>query len=117
MAILFVIPGALQALAGRAEVRVDGAAGSLSAALSLLWAECPAIRDRVITELGDVRPHINIFVDGENSRDAGGLTMPVRDGAEIFLLPALSGGCGAQSPTDRRDSGSALRSRRPIRRA
>jgi len=92
MAILFVIPGPLREMAGRAEVRVDGAAGSLSGALSLLWAECPAIRDRVITELGEVRPHINIFVDGENARDARGLETPVRDGAEIFLLPALSGG-------------------------
>jgi len=92
MAILFVIPGALRELAGRAEVRVNGGAASLSDALSLLWAECPAIRDRVITELGDVRPHINIFVDGENARDLDGLNTPVRDGAEIFLLPALSGG-------------------------
>jgi len=50
------------------------------------------VRDRVITELGDVRPHVNIFVDGESIRDAGGLGAPVHDGAEIFILPALSGG-------------------------
>jgi sulfur-carrier protein len=92
MAILFVIPGALRELAGRAEVRVEGGANALAAALSLLWAECPALRDRVVTERGDVRPHVNIFVDGENARDAGGLDAPVRDGAEIFLLPAVSGG-------------------------
>ena len=45
-----------------------------------------------MTELGEVRPHINIFVDGESIRDSGGLGAPVRDGAEIFILPALSGG-------------------------
>ncbi len=93
MPVTFIIPGALREVAGnRDEVRVDGAAGSISAALSLLWAECPAVRDRVITELGDVRPHINIFVDGEDIRYAGGLDAPVRDGAEVFLLPAISGG-------------------------
>lgn len=93
MSVLFVIPGALRALAGnRDEIRVDGAAGPLSAALSRLWAECPAVRDRVMTERGDVRPHINIFVDGENMRDAGGLDAPVREGAEVLLLPAISGG-------------------------
>jgi molybdopterin converting factor small subunit len=50
------------------------------------------VRDRVITELGEVRPHVNIFVDGESIRDTGGLAAPVRDGAEIFILPAVSGG-------------------------
>jgi len=93
MAVLFVIPGALRELAGnRAEVRIEGAAGPVSRALSLLWAECPAVRDRIMTELGEVRPHINIFVDGENIRTAGGLDAPVRDGAEVFVIPAVSGG-------------------------
>lgn len=93
MAVLFVIPGALRGLAGnREEVRVEAAAGPLSAALSRLWVECPALRDRVITELGAVRPHVNIFVDGEDIRYAGGLAAPVRDGAEIFLIAAVSGG-------------------------
>ena len=50
------------------------------------------MRDRVITERGDVRQHINIFVDGESIRDCGGLTARVRDGAEIVILPAVSGG-------------------------
>jgi molybdopterin converting factor small subunit len=93
MSLVFVLPGALRELAGnRDEVRVEGAPGTLSAALALLWTECPAIRDRVLTELGDVRPHINIFVDGEDIRYAGGLDAAVREGAEVFLLPAISGG-------------------------
>jgi sulfur-carrier protein len=93
MSFVLTIPGPLRELAGnRAEVRVEGAAGSVSEALSLLWARCPAVRDRVITELGEVRPHINIFVDGESIRDSGGLGAPVRDGAEIIILPAISGG-------------------------
>lgn len=93
MSFTFMMPGPLRELAGdRGEVRVDGAAGSVSEALSLLWSRCPAVRDRVITELGEVRPHVNIFVDGESIRDSGGLGAPVRNGAEICILPALSGG-------------------------
>jgi molybdopterin synthase sulfur carrier subunit len=93
MSIVFVLPGALRGLAGnRDQVRVEGQAASLAAALSLLWAECPAVRDRVMTELGEVRPHINIFVDGEDIRFAGGLDAQVRDGSEVYLLPAISGG-------------------------
>ena len=93
MPVTFMIPGPLRALAGdRGEVRVAGSPRVLSEALALLWAEVPAVRDRVLTERGEVRPHINIFVDGQSIRDVGGLGARVRDGAEIFILPALSGG-------------------------
>lgn len=89
----FTIPGPLRDLAGqRSEIRVDAPARSLSDALTLLWRECPAVRDRVITERGEVRQHVNIFVDGESIRDADGLRTQVRDGAEIVILPAVSGG-------------------------
>jgi len=93
MAFAFMIPGPLRELAGnRSEVHVEGSASSVGEALPLLWATCPAVRDRVLTERGEVRPHIHIFVDGESIRDAGGLATPLRDGAQIFILPAVSGG-------------------------
>jgi molybdopterin converting factor small subunit len=93
MAVLFVIPGALREFSGgRAEVRVEGAPASVAAALALLWQACPGARDRVMTERGDVRVHVNIFVDGVNIRHAGGLDAPVGDDAEIIILPAVSGG-------------------------
>lgn len=91
--ITFLIPGPLRELAENADqVRVEAAAPSVSDALALLWSRHPGVRDRVVTEIGEVRPHVNIFVDGENIRYSGGLATPVRDGAEIFILPALSGG-------------------------
>jgi sulfur-carrier protein len=95
MAVVFVLPGALRELAGgRDEVHVEGNPPSVAAALELLWRACPPLRDRVITELGDVRPHVNIFVGGEDIRHTGGLQTPIADGAELFLLPAISGGAG-----------------------
>lgn len=93
MAITFMIPGPLRELAGdRAEVRVEGAASTVGEAVALLWTICPGVRDRVLTELGEVRQHVNIFVEDRNIRDAGGLDAPVRDGVEIYILPAVSGG-------------------------
>ncbi len=93
MAFVFVLPGPLRELAGnRAEVRVQGTAGTVSEALSLLWRECPGVRDRVLTELGEVRQHVNVFVDGESIRDTNGLETRVRESSEITILPALSGG-------------------------
>ena len=89
----FFLSGPLRELAGgRHEVRIDTTAGPLSTALAELWSECPSFRDRVVNELGELRPHLNIFVDGESIRDTGGFGTPVREGSEIFILPALSGG-------------------------
>ncbi|MDQ3070803.1 MAG: MoaD/ThiS family protein [Acidobacteriota bacterium] len=88
-----MIPGALrQFSANRPEVRIDGDAVTVGEALALLWAECPGARDRVLTERGAVRTHINIFADGENIRYARGLESPVGADAEIIILPAVSGG-------------------------
>jgi molybdopterin converting factor small subunit len=93
MPLLFVIPGALRQLAeNRAELRTPFAGGSLAEALSVLWREAPGLRDRVLTELDEVRPHINVFVDGRNARDTGGLATHVGEDTEIVLLPAVSGG-------------------------
>lgn len=93
MSVVFVIPGPLRELAGnRGEIRLKGTVSSVADALSLLWDDCPGVRDRVVTELGEVRPHVNIFVDGESIRYTGGLGAAVREGAEIVILPAVSGG-------------------------
>ena len=93
MAVVIEIPSALREFAGgRDEVRLAAAPATVADALALLWAECPALRDRVMNELGAVRPHVNIFVNGENSRFIGGLAAPVGDGTEVIILPAVSGG-------------------------
>jgi molybdopterin converting factor small subunit len=90
---VFVIPAPLRELAGnRGELRVEGGEGSLADALALLWASCPAVRDRVLTERGEVRPHVNIFVDGESIRFAQGLATRVHPTSEVVILPAVSGG-------------------------
>ncbi|HEX8170898.1 MAG TPA: MoaD/ThiS family protein [Thermoanaerobaculia bacterium] len=93
MSLNFVISGPLRELAGNVgELRLDGEARSLDDALALLWSAYPSFRDRVLTERGEVRQHINIFVDGESIRFSGGFATPVRDRSEIVILPALSGG-------------------------
>ena len=90
---LFLIPGPLLEFSrNRREVILHGDAADVRSALALLWAECPGVRDRVLTERGDVRQHVNVFVDGENIRDLDGLATRVSARSEIVILPALSGG-------------------------
>ena len=93
MRVTFVLPGPLHSLAGgRAEVAVDADAASVADALQALWAAHPALRDRVLTEDGRVRPHVNLFVGHQSIRFTGGLQTAVHDGAEVAILPAVSGG-------------------------
>lgn len=92
MAITFHIPGPLREFTGgRDQVQVESAA-TLADALSALWALYPGVRDRVVTEQGLVREHVNIFIGTEHIRYRGGLAAPVQDGAEVFVISAVSGG-------------------------
>ena len=93
MRVTFVLPGPLHALAGgRAEVAVEAAAASVGDALASLWTAHPALRDRILTEDGRLRPHVNLFVGHQSVRFTGGLATAVYDGAEVAILPAVSGG-------------------------
>ena len=93
MAITFNIPGHLRDFAGgRGQVSLKAPAATLAEALEALWAECPGMRDRVVTEQGQVRQHINIFIGSEDVRYLGGLNAPLAAGAEISIVPAVSGG-------------------------
>jgi molybdopterin converting factor small subunit len=92
MAVHVLIPGPLQPFAGGRR-RVDIAAASTVAdALAELAEAHPGVRDRVLDERGEVRPHINIFVGEENIRDADGLATPLPSDCELAILPAVSGG-------------------------
>jgi molybdopterin synthase sulfur carrier subunit len=77
---------------GRGQVELPGQFATVGEALEALWALYPGVRDRVVSEVGEVRPHVNVFVDAEAIRFTDGLATPVKDGVEIAILPALSGG-------------------------
>jgi molybdopterin converting factor small subunit len=88
-----LIPGPLQPFAsGRREIALDARPRTVADALRAVAEAHPGIRDRVVTERGELRPHINIFVGPDNIRDGEGLATPVPEGAEISILPAVSGG-------------------------
>jgi molybdopterin converting factor small subunit len=90
--LIFHIPGALrQYTEGRSEVEVKESPKTLGDALAALCALYPGVRDRITTEQGQIRQHINIFIGDEDSRYTGGLMSPVT-GTEIWIVPAISGG-------------------------
>ena len=94
MQILFNIPGPLREFTtNQSSLHIDVPPGSdLRAALHLLFAVFPGLRDRILTESGELRRHVNIFVGKEDVRYLGGLTTTVLAGAEVSIVPAISGG-------------------------
>jgi sulfur-carrier protein len=97
MAVTVRIPSYLASFAaGRNSLTVDGSPGTVRDLLRALWQLHPALKDRIVDEQGEVRQHINIFVDGEAIRHMSGLSTPVRDNAEIMIVPAVSGGATPQ---------------------
>ena len=93
MTVHFWIPGPLRSMTdGRSQVDLDTSGGTLQDALEALFAAHPAIRDRVLTERGEIREHVNVFVGKNEARSMGGLASPVADGTEISIIPAISGG-------------------------
>jgi sulfur-carrier protein len=77
---------------GRDSVTLPGSPATVGEALETLFRTHPALRDRVVTEQGQIRLHVNIFVDGESIRHTGFLKTPLSESCEIALLPAVSGG-------------------------
>jgi molybdopterin converting factor small subunit len=93
MMVSFRIPGQLRVMTcGCSQVDVETAGGSLRDALEGLFRTHPGVRDRVLTERGEVRQHVNLFVGKTDARSTGGLATPLTDGAEISIIPAISGG-------------------------
>jgi len=94
MQVSFKIPGPLREFTeSQSAVRVEvGAGANLLQALHALFVAYPGLRDRVLTETGETRQHVNIFVGSENVRYMGGLATPIPAGAEISIVPAITGG-------------------------
>ena len=81
------VRGQLRKLAGdEAEHPAQGA--TVVEVLRELERAHPALSGWVLDERGRIRPHINVFVDGERGDEA----TPVSPGAPVDVLPAISGG-------------------------
>ena len=73
---------------GNREVSIEGA--SVGQVLKELERQHPRIVGWVLDEHGAVRPHVNVFLDGERVREDAA----VAPSATIHVLPSISGGNG-----------------------
>jgi sulfur-carrier protein len=90
MPVTVKIPAQLRAATdGEAEIEVAGA--TVGEALEALFEEHNDLRER-ITQDGDLRRFVNVYVSGEDIRFRDGLETPIADGDEVTILPAVAGG-------------------------
>jgi molybdopterin converting factor small subunit len=82
-----LIPTPLRSYTNQREVEASGS--TLAAVLVDLDRQYPGIRFRMINEQDQIRPHIRIFVGGEQAFD---LLQPLDQRDEVFIVQALSGG-------------------------
>ncbi|MEH3054997.1 MAG: MoaD/ThiS family protein [Patulibacter minatonensis] len=75
---------------GNAEVTVEG--DTVGGALEALFAQYEELRGR-ITEDGELRRFVNVYLAGEDIRYLDGLETPIESNAELTILPAVAGGC------------------------
>jgi sulfur-carrier protein len=89
------LPAALRGYAGgqrRLEVALPGGSATVAALLDAMGRDHPGVSQRVLDELGALRPHVNVFVNGESVRHLAGLATGVAEGDEVWIIPSISGG-------------------------
>ena len=90
--ITILVPGALRADAGgEGRLQIEEAA-TLGDVLDTVASRWPLLHRRIRDDQGQIRRYVNVFVDGEDCRHAGGLGTPVRDGTEVQVIPSVAGG-------------------------
>ncbi len=82
------LAGALTYLFPGVPRRLTVQAGSIREMVAALDADWPGMGDRIVDSTPAIRRHMNVFVDGERAA----LDTPLRPGAQVFVLTAISGG-------------------------
>ncbi len=77
-------------LNGQTEVTVSGQ--TVAETLADLVRQHPAIQPHIFDSSGQVRRHINLFVNADNIRDLSGLETPVKENDVVKILPSITGG-------------------------
>jgi molybdopterin converting factor small subunit len=91
MSLKVVIPAPLRKFTSGAEL-VEVEATTVKEVLDRVDSRFPGFRDSVCDESGSLRRFINIYYNGEDVRFLENLATPVQDGAEVAIVPAISGG-------------------------
>jgi molybdopterin converting factor small subunit len=71
---------------------IEVRSGTITGILDELDSRYPGLRARLCEDNGKLRRFFNIYVDGEDVRFLNDLDTDVPEGAEVSIIPAISGG-------------------------
>lgn len=85
------VPTAMRPLTdGVPEVTVEGA--TLRDVIEGLESGYPGFRERLLSEAGNLRKFVNIYIDDDDVNYYQGLDTPTPTGVTLWLVPAVAGG-------------------------
>lgn len=91
MSVTVLIPTTLRSFTNNnSEAQFSG--NTVNEILKKLLAEYPETKNALFDEDGNLRGFINVFVDGIHIEELDMFNTPVKDDAEIMLIPAIAGG-------------------------
>lgn len=93
MGVSVILPRALVPYTrGVGTVQIDEPCATVRDALAATASRWPAVIDRVLTEQGALRRHVNVFVGDESIAFLDGLDTKLTAHTTITIVPAVSGG-------------------------
>ena len=89
--VTFTIPSVLNKGGGEKKLQIS--TGSLLDSFNQISESMgDDFKRRVLNDDGTPRSLINIYINGKNARFSGGMNTELKDGDEIYILPAVAGG-------------------------
>ena len=61
-------------------------------AINILESNYPGIKEKIIDDNKKLKRYVNIYINDENVRFLNNLDSKIKDGDEVFILPAIAGG-------------------------
>ncbi|MEM3101399.1 MAG: ThiF family adenylyltransferase [Candidatus Nitrosotenuis sp.] len=89
--ITFTIPSVLNKGGGEKKLSIS-ASSLLDSFNQVSQSMGDDFKRRVLNDDGTPRTLINIYINGKNARFCGGMNTQLKDGDEIYILPAVAGG-------------------------
>jgi molybdopterin/thiamine biosynthesis adenylyltransferase/molybdopterin converting factor small subunit len=80
---------------GRSRVQVDGS--TVGEAIDNLERQYRGVKLRLCDESGQIKPYINVFVNGEEIRALQGIDTALGETDELSIVPAMAGGSSNQT--------------------
>lgn len=93
MSVTVRIPTILRAyVQDQSKVEITPEVETLKGVLDALEKMAPGILQRVVSDSGELRRFVNLYVDDDDVRTLDGLNTPTPAGCSVSIVPAVAGG-------------------------